>query len=272
MWTFGSPPVLKSQPSSTNVPAGSNATFSATATVATTPQPYGVNQPLHFDWYRYGTNLVISIDGVGTNQTATLQLNNVSAAYAGDYTVVVTNFWGSITSNPATLTVGSPAVPPGISVQPAAKSVLIGQNASFGVTATGDAPLSYQWWKGGTSLTNGGEFSGVTSNILTLTGAQLVDVGNYSVVVTNSAGTTNSNPAALSVSTPPQLTLMQSGNSFVLGASTIPGLTFVELVASNLTVPVFWTPVLTNAVPLSGEVQVTNAIGNAQQYFRLTFP
>jgi hypothetical protein len=272
MWTFGSAPFLKSPPASTNVPAGSNVLFSAAATVATTPQPYGVNQPLHFDWYRFGTNLLSSHDGVGTNQTSTLQLNNVSAANAGDYTVVVTNFWGSITSSVATLTVGSSAVPPGISVQPAGKSVLIGQNASFSVTATGDAPLSYQWWKGATSLTNGGEFSGATSNILTINGAQLGDVGSYSVVVTNTAGSTNSNPAALAVSAPPQLTLIQSGNSLVLGASTIPGLNYVELVASNLTDPIIWTPVLTNAVPLSGQVQVTNAIGNLQQFFRLTFP
>lgn len=271
-FTFGAAPVLTASPAATNVASGANVTLSATAFVSATPQPFGLNQPMHFEWYRNGTSLVASQDGLGTNQTSNLPLVGVTAANAGDYTVVVTNFWGAITSAPVALSIGSSAVAPGISGQPSPVTVLVGQNASFSVNATGTAPLSYQWWKDSSALSDGGAISGATSNILTLTGVQLTNLGNYSVIITNAGGVTNSTAAALNVSSPPSLALTRSSGSAILTASTIPGLTYVVLTASNLAPPVSWSPLLTNTTDGGGLVQLTNTTVGLPQYFRLSFP
>lgn len=84
-------PTITTQPVSQTVGTGASATFSVTAS--------GTN--LTYQWAHGGTN-------VPAGTAATLTLNNVQAADAGSYTVVVTNANGSVTSNPATLTIDTP--------------------------------------------------------------------------------------------------------------------------------------------------------------------
>jgi len=83
--------------------------------------------------------------------------------------------------------------PPSITSQPQPVTKHQGQNASFSVTASGAAPLSYKWFAGTTQI------SGATASTLTLTNVQPSAAGNYSVQVSNAGGTTPSNPAALNV-------------------------------------------------------------------------
>jgi glucose/arabinose dehydrogenase len=86
---------------------------------------------------------------------------------------------------------------PQITVPPQSQSVIVGSNATFTVTATGTAPLAYQWQRAGTNL------SGATTNILTLTNVTANSAGNYSVIISNSAGSVTSSVAVLSVILPP---------------------------------------------------------------------
>jgi len=90
-------------------------------------------------------------------------------------------------------------IPPSIITQPASQTNYAGDTVTFAVTATGNAPLAYQWQKNTTNLTDGSEISGSATNTLTLTGISVSDYGNYSVVVTNASGRTNSASAALTV-------------------------------------------------------------------------
>jgi hypothetical protein len=77
--------------------------------------------------------------------------------------------------------------------------VTAGGMATFAVGATGTAPLSYQW-----SETGVGPLSGQTNATLVLTNVQLGQSGSsYTVLVGNSAGTTNSASGMLTVVTPP---------------------------------------------------------------------
>lgn len=71
---------------------------------------------------------------------------------------------------------------PEITQAPASQTVVLGHDATFSVSASGTAPLSYQWYRGATPIT------GATSASYTLTNAQLGDAGVYAVEVTNSAG------------------------------------------------------------------------------------
>jgi len=93
-------------------------------------------------------------------------------------------------------------IPPQITVEPQPTSVYNGQTATLAVGASGTAPLSYQWQKsnvGGsvfTNLSNGGRFSGATSNALSISSLVASDTADYQVVVTSSYGSVTSSPAA----------------------------------------------------------------------------
>ena len=114
------------------------------------------------------------------------------------FTVVVSNSAGSVTSNAATLTVNPAPVAPSITTQPANQTVTAGQTATFSVTATGTAPLSYQWQKNGTAI------SGAASSSYTTPATTSSDNGAlFTVVVTNSVGSVTSNTATLTVNPAP---------------------------------------------------------------------
>lgn len=89
-------PVISVQPQSQTVTAGASVQFSVTAS--------GIPEPT-YQWYFKGS----AYAGATSN---TLSLSNTSANDAGDYTVVVTNSLGSVTSDKATLTVNTPPPPP----------------------------------------------------------------------------------------------------------------------------------------------------------------
>jgi hypothetical protein len=172
------PPVISAPPTNQIVVAGSNAVFSVLA---------GGTPALGYQWRFNGTNALSAT--TPTLTIANAQLNNV-----GGYQVVVTNAYGSATSAVATLTMGWP---PQIILQPTNQAVFVSSNATFAATATGTAPLAYQWWFNGTNALTS------TSATLTLTNVQLMNAGGYHVVVTNNYGRATSLVARLSVALPP---------------------------------------------------------------------
>ena len=180
--TVLTPPVITQQPANVGVIQGSNATF--IVTVASQPQ----DGPLGYQWWFNATSLA----GV-TN--ASLTITNVQTTNTGAYFVVVSNAGGSVTSSNAILTLVAAIV----TTQPANQTVTQGSNATFSVTAIGSAPLSYQWQKNGSILTNNSVVSGANTSTLTLTGVRLTDAGLYSVVISNALGTVNSHYGVLRV-------------------------------------------------------------------------
>lgn len=187
------PPTITTQPKPLTVSEGGSAQFSVAASGAT---------PLGYQWKRNGTPLVNSGRYSGVN-TAQLTISGTRSSDAGDYTVTVQNSAGAATSDVATLKVLSP---PLITQQPAPAKVVAGTSATFSVTATGTAPLGYQWKRNGTALVNSGRYSGVTTPNFTITGARSSDAGNYTVTVQNSAGSVTSDAAALTLITAPVIT------------------------------------------------------------------
>jgi polyhydroxybutyrate depolymerase len=83
---------------------------------------------------------------------------------------------------------------PVITVQPLGVSVAAPGAAAFSVTATGAAPLEYQWRRGGVDIV-GATRSGYTTPATTLTDTDSV----FSVRVSNSVGAVESAPALLTV-------------------------------------------------------------------------
>ncbi|MBI2927643.1 MAG: immunoglobulin domain-containing protein [Verrucomicrobia bacterium] len=199
-------PAITSQPQDEAAAVGSNASFSVKVVGAT---------PLTFRWYRAGKELT---DGgrISGATTASLTLAKVEAADADSYFVVVSNAHGKATSEPAMLTVG---LPPAITAQPQDESVAESGTANFSVKASGTAPLSYQWLKDGSKLSDDLRIGGAATAFLTISKVQPSDVGKFSVLVSNPFGSVPSEVALLTVGLPPAITAQPQDQTVVEGAT-----------------------------------------------------
>lgn len=129
------------------------------------------------------------------------------------------------------------AVAPAISTQPSSLTVSAPQPASFSVTASGTAPLHYQWTKGGANV-------GTDAATFSLAGTVAADAGSYTVTVSNAAGSVTSTAALLTVNPAPvapafttqpanlSLTVGQNGQ-FVVAVSGSPAPTLDWQVSVN---------------------------------------
>lgn len=158
--------------------------------------------PLSFQWMLNSTRLANA-----TN--VALILTNLQAAMLGDYTLVVTNYFGSTTSEPATLSL---SLPPTITLQPQDQTALAGGSVKFSVAAAGTTPLSYQWQLNGTNLI------GATQPDLSLTNVGPVNAGVYKSVVSNIVGSASSSNATLVVHLPAALAIRSDGQLSVTGS------------------------------------------------------
>jgi len=141
----------------------------------------------------------------------TFTLGQISANNAGNYSVIISSAYGSVTSMVATLTVLSP---PAIAVQPASHLAAVGGNTSFSVTATGTPPFGYSWYFNVTNLLQIGANSTLTLANLTTNAA-----GNYTVVITNNYGSMTSQVAILTVGYPPWVAVQPSGQTNLAGTT-----------------------------------------------------
>ncbi len=167
-------PWITTEPQSQAIIAGRNVSFLVVANGTT---------PLTYQWTFNGAPM----EGA---TASTLTITNVPPAVSGDYTVIVTNSLGSVTSAVATLTVYTPPV---ITTQPFSQTLRQGLDAVFTVAAMGTSPLSYQWRFNGTPL------PGATNSVLAWSNVQTNDAGAYSVSITNVAGSATSTVATLTV-------------------------------------------------------------------------
>jgi hypothetical protein len=179
-------PFITTQPQNQTNIVGTTATFS----VVTTNAP-----PIFYQWrFNAGqfneTNL--------TSQTnSSLVLTNVQTTNAGPYAVVLTNVDGAVTSTVATLTV---LVKPSISrVQPTNLSVSLGANPGFTVFASGTPPLYYHLRFNQSDLPAKTNLTFFLTGTLVVTNVQLTNAGDYTVVITNLAGSATSQVATLMV-------------------------------------------------------------------------
>ncbi len=199
-------PVINTQPASRTNNLGTTATFNVVANGTAL---------LSYQWKKNGVDMT-NIGNVSGATSATLTLSSVTALDAANYTVRVSNSSSNVISTTATLTV---LTAPTISSQPTSRTNIAGTTATFSVTADGAPPISYQWKKGGVSMSNGGNISGATSATLTLSTVSQTDAANYTVVVSNASGSVTSSTAALVVIDPP--TIISQPQSLTNQAGTL---------------------------------------------------
>jgi len=108
-----------------------------------------------------------------------------------------------------------PSVAPTVSQQPANQAVLEGATATFSVVASGTAPLTYQWKKGGVAISSATTASYTTSPVV------LADTGSsFTVTVSNAAGSVTSSAATLTVNPAPPTITTQPANVTVNAGAT----------------------------------------------------
>jgi hypothetical protein len=141
-----------------------------------------------YQWQRNGVAL--------TGKTsATLSVPSIQRTQAGEYTVVVTNKHGSITSQKALVVV---EYAPEITLQPTALELLLGQSGSLSSAATGVPTPTYQWLRDGTPV------SGATGNTLSWSSIAWSNRGLYQLEVTNSVGSVRTNAVEVKVKAIPR--------------------------------------------------------------------
>jgi uncharacterized repeat protein (TIGR01451 family) len=178
--------------------------------------------------------------GASSNAVITLTVSVTTNLTSIQNTASVTGGGGSIVTGSSTDTV-TVLQGPGISLQPMAQTVCSGATATFNASATGNPTPTVQWQvstNGGATFTN---LTGATSTTLTFTSAASQNNNQYRAVFTNTAGSSNTNAALLTVNTAPAITLnplsqpVTSGQTatFIAGASGQPTPTVQWQVSTN---------------------------------------
>ena len=201
---------------------------------------------------------IVLWDGTGTGSW---YINNLASGY--DFQVLGT-------LSPVSV---APAAPV-ITVPPATTNVFAGKNAGFSVTATGDAPLNFQWLKNGNPFADAGAIAGARTNVLAFTPAATNHAGSYSVIVTNLGGSVTSSVALLNVAPLPTLVFSNSAGGLELGADNgAVSNAYIIQSATNLLPPILWTPLLTNVIGTNGQIRFTETNYHLPaSFYRIVIP
>jgi hypothetical protein len=238
-------PAITSQPQSVTANYATTATFQVT-TVGLTARSY--------QWKRVDTGNVSDGGRISGAHTSALTITGVSYLDAASYYVTVTDTASSVDSANATLTV----IEPIITSQPSSTSTIAGTAATFNVSATGVAPLNYQWRKNGGNLVEGGNISGSTTSSLTVSSTGGGDAGNYSVVVGDVSGqTVTSSDAALNVLLPPSISSQPSSRVIVAGNNAA----FAVVASGTAPFSYQW---LSNGLPIANATAFAYTLSNVQ--------
>lgn len=161
---IGVPPGIVTQPTNVTFYLGTTATLTVVASGT------GV-----FTYQWYCNNVAV------TGQSgATLSLGNVAYSAAGDYRVVVSSPYGTVTSDIATLTIVGPPVL--VSKPASITNAVAGSTLTLAAVAAGNPAPLWKWYLQGL------EIAGATNASLTFTNAQATDGGHFQVVAYNPNG------------------------------------------------------------------------------------
>jgi hypothetical protein len=194
---------------------------------------------LNYQWRRDGTPLA---DGPGRSgtQSEELKLTSVSEADLGTYSVVVSNAEGSAEQEVFTLKLEAPTI--SNAVQTGSAALVDGATVAFGAEVTGGL-LSYQWRRNGVDLEDAPGRTGSHTRKLTLTASSAADLGIYSLLVSNAAGSVTTNVGELKLTLP--LVIVTQPRP---GAAVVPGdSTRMQVQVEGGQIEVEW---LLNGLPL----------------------
>ena len=219
-------PLITSQPLPVNTTTNQNASMSVGAESV---------YPLTYQWQNNGINVANNANLSGATNSS---LNFVASVtnLDGNYTVIVSNQYGAVTSQVASAFISPVAVLPSLTNAVEHVTNDINNNQAFSVNPGGTPPFTCQWYFGTTQLSDSGDggnkYGGSTTPTLTITNLQLTDSGSYSVTINNEAGGISNLvgvltvqyvlPAIPPVGEPASVTVLQ-GETTSLSVSSVEG-------------------------------------------------
>ena len=200
--------------------------------------------------YNDGSSLSLTGTASWSSSSPTVVTINTGGLATGgtNGTIMITATSGSV-SGSATLTV---VAPPAITIQSTNGTIANG-NVILNVGATGGG-LSYQWQFNGTNI------SGATGASLTLTNYSTNNIGVYTVVISNAAGSVTSQPIVIAT----------------VGIKMFAGVIINGPIGSNYLIQASgnlastnWTTLTNVALPTQPYIYIDyNSPGNNQQFYR----
>jgi len=201
-------PEITREPEPQTVEAGATATFHVEAA--------GVPAPA-YQWRRNGADLEDGARHSGA-KSPTLTLRDAQPGDSGEIDVVVSNFLASTPSAKVLLTVNLPATLPQITADPQNSTVIIGRDASFSASASGNPEPDLQWqfsrdgvfnWF---NLEDGAGVEGVRSATLIIRAVtEDLDGSWFRLQALNAVGTAESAGARLTVGPPDEQPVRLAG-------------------------------------------------------------
>ncbi|QYM78983.1 immunoglobulin domain-containing protein [Horticoccus luteus] len=147
-----------------------------------------------------GADITLTVAGGAFGAGTTFTRSDASAGAVANFDFLavhcLSNFSDSFSIDDVQI-LRSTLAAPVVTTAPTSQTVGVGANVTLSVVANGGAPLTYQWQKDSVAL------AGATNATLALTNLQTTDSGDYTVTVTNAAGSTTSAAATLTVTTGP---------------------------------------------------------------------
>jgi hypothetical protein len=194
---------IATQPASVTINSGQTTTLNVSATG---------DGPLTYEWFE------------GASGTTTTPVGTNAASFTTPNLTTTTSYWVRVTnagnttgtnSNTATVTVRQPAA---ITTAPASTTINSGQTATLSVLASGDLPITYEWYRG----PSGNTTNPVGTNSASFTTPALSSTTDFWVKVKNLANVTGVNSAAATVTVrqPPAITTAPAATSVNYGDST----------------------------------------------------
>ncbi|MEQ1747971.1 MAG: putative Ig domain-containing protein [Prosthecobacter sp.] len=213
------PAAISTHPASTTINSGQSTTLSVVASG---------DAPFTYQWYQGDSG--VTTTAVGTN----------SASFTTPTLIGTTNFWVKVTnaanltganSNTAIVTVQSPAA---ITTHPASTIVNSGQSTTLSVVASGDGPLTYQWYQGDSGVIT----TPVGTNSASFTTPALTLTTSYWVKITNAANpggalSTAATVTVLPVSPPSAYVMSQNAGLVAPSSRGLVGTTWFGWEAFN---------------------------------------
>ena len=202
---------ITKQPASQSIAEGENATFEMDAMGSGLTYQWQLKKPGTDSWIDSGT------EGANTNS---ITVRGMAPRNGYQYRCVITDKEGKVlTSDPASLTVIKFA----ITKQPASQSVVVGESATFEVSATGSG-LTYQWQlkKPGADVWMDSGMEGARNDSITVQGTTERNGYQYRCLVTDVTGKTlTGNAATLTVVKVFVITEQPASKSVTIGENVV---------------------------------------------------
>jgi hypothetical protein len=189
-------PQIVSQPVGGTIAEGSSFTFQVAASS---------DLAVTYQWFKNGSLIA------GATVTS-FQIVQASASDDADYTVTISNGYGSVSSVPAHLAV---LQLPKIVAGPASQTVAEGSPLNLTVETAGTGTFEYQWFK------NGSAVAGATGPVLVIAEAAPGDAGDYTVKVSNGVGSVTSAAATITVLQKPVISMNPVSQTVTVGSAAI---------------------------------------------------